>query len=120
MGGLVIAQAGGIDKGDTAWMLAATALVLLMTPGLGLFYTGLVRSKNALNTFMMSAGALGVVTVAWAFIGYSFAFDEGNGFIGGFGRMQTKLFRKRRPQQRHELSPGLVIEHIQHVDQRIF
>src|SRR3954453_9691312 len=66
-------------------MLTATALVLLMTPALGLFYAGLVRSKNALNTFMMSAGALGVVTVAWAVIGYSFAFDTGNNFIGGFG-----------------------------------
>ncbi|MEA2170283.1 MAG: ammonium transporter, Amt family [Solirubrobacteraceae bacterium] len=75
----------GIDSGDTAWMLAATALVLLMTPALGLFYAGLVRSKNALNTFMMCVGALGVVTIAWALIGYSFAFDDGNGIIGGFG-----------------------------------
>jgi Amt family ammonium transporter len=73
-----------IDSGDTAWILAATALVLLMTPALGLFYAGLVRSKNVLNTFMMSIAALGVVTVAWAVIGYSFAFSEGNGIIGGF------------------------------------
>jgi Amt family ammonium transporter len=72
-----------INAGDTAWMLVATALVLMMTPALGIFYVGLVRSKNALNTFMMSAGALGVVTVAWAAIGYSLAFDKGNGFIGG-------------------------------------
>jgi Amt family ammonium transporter len=65
-------------------MLVSTALVLLMTPALGLFYTGLVRTKNALNTFMMSVSALGVVTVAWFVVAYSFAFDEGNGFIGGF------------------------------------
>jgi ammonium transporter, Amt family len=74
-----------VDTGDTAWMLVATALVLMMTPALGLFYAGLVRSKNTLNTFMMSVAALGVVTVTWAVIGYSLAFSHGNGFIGGFG-----------------------------------
>ena len=73
-----------VDTGDTAWMLAATALVVLMTPGLGLFYAGLVRSKNTLNTFMMCIAALGVAMVTWALIGYSFAFSDGNGFIGGF------------------------------------
>ena len=52
-----------IDTGDTAWMLVATALVLLMTPALGLFYAGLVRSKNTLNTFMMCIGAIAVATV---------------------------------------------------------
>jgi Amt family ammonium transporter len=75
---------GQVDTGDTAWMLVATALVLMMTPALGLFYAGLVRSKNTLNTFMMSIGALGVVTVAWALVGYSLAFDKGNGIVGGF------------------------------------
>src|SRR4051812_31627022 len=73
----------GVDKGDTAWMLAATALVMLMTPALGLFYAGLVRSKNTLNTFMMSVAALAVVTVAWALVGYSLAFDGSGDFIGG-------------------------------------
>jgi Amt family ammonium transporter len=75
---------GQISAGDTAWMLVATALVLMMTPALGLFYAGLVRSKNTLNTFMMSIGALGVVTVSWAVLGYSLAFTRGGGFIGGF------------------------------------
>src|SRR5947209_7835010 len=74
-----------VNSGDTAWMLIATALVLMMTPALGLFYAGLVRSKNTLNTFMMSVGALGVVTVTWAVLGYSLAFSKGNRFIGGFG-----------------------------------
>ena len=74
----------GIDSGDTAWMLTATALVLLMTVGLGLFYAGLVRAKNTLNTFMMSIAALGVVTVTWALVGYSLAFGDGSGFIGNF------------------------------------
>ena len=73
-----------IDTGDTAWMLAATALVVLMTPALGLFYAGLVRSKNTLNTFMMCAAALSVAVVSWSMIGYSFAFADGNSFIGGF------------------------------------
>ena len=66
-----------IDSGDTAWMLAATGLVLLMTPALGLFYAGLVRAKNTLNTFMMSIAAIAVATVTWALVGYSLAFDGG-------------------------------------------
>jgi Amt family ammonium transporter len=67
---------------DTAWMLASTALVLLMTPALGFFYGGLVRAKNTLNTIMMSVAALAFVGVAWALVGYSFAFAPGSGFIG--------------------------------------
>ena len=73
----------GIDPASTAWMLVATALVLMMTPALGLFYAGLVRSKNTLNTFMMSVGAIGIATVTWALVGYSLAFDGSGGFIGG-------------------------------------
>jgi Amt family ammonium transporter len=72
-----------IDTGDTAWMLVATALVLMMTPALGLFYAGLVRSKNTLNTFMMSIGALAVATVMWAIVGYSLAFDGTGDLVGG-------------------------------------
>ena len=82
-----LAPIAQVDTGDTAWMLAATALVILMTPALGLFYAGLVRSKNTLNTFMMCIAALAVATVMWALVGYSFAFDEGNGIIGGFGHV---------------------------------
>jgi ammonium transporter, Amt family len=78
------AAAAKIDSGDTAWMLAATALVILMTPALGLFYAGLVREKSTLNTFMMSIAALAVATVCWAAIGYSLAFGKGIGFIGDF------------------------------------
>jgi Amt family ammonium transporter len=74
----------GVNAGDTAWILVATALVLLMTPALGLFYAGLVRAKNTLNTFMMCIAALAVATITWAAIGYSFAFSPGNGLIGGF------------------------------------
>jgi Amt family ammonium transporter len=78
-------MSGGIDTGDTAWMLVATALVLLMTPALGLFYAGLVRSKNTLNTFMMCVAAIAVATVTWAVIGYSLAFDGEGDLIGGLG-----------------------------------
>lgn len=74
-----------ISAGDTAWMLAATALVLLMTPALGLFYAGLVRSKNTLNTFMMCVAALAIALITWVVVGYSLAFDEGSSIIGGLG-----------------------------------
>ena len=76
-----------ISGADTAWMLVSTALVLLMTPALGFFYGGLVRGKNALNTMMMSVSALGFVGLAWALLGYSLAFSEGSGFIGGLSRV---------------------------------
>jgi Amt family ammonium transporter len=76
-----------IDSGDSAWLLVSTALVLMMTPALGLFYAGLVRSKNSLNTFMMCIAALGVVTVTWAVVAYSLAFDTGNNLIGGLGHV---------------------------------
>jgi ammonium transporter, Amt family len=72
---------------DVAWMLTATALVLLMTPALAFFYGGLVRPKNALNTMMMSFVALGFVGVSWAVIGYSLAFAEGSEYVGGLSRM---------------------------------
>jgi ammonium transporter, Amt family len=74
-----------IDTGDTAWILTATGLVLLMTPALGLFYAGLVRSKNSLNTFMMCLGGGAVAGIAWALVGYSIAFDTGNALVGGLG-----------------------------------
>ena len=70
-----------MNQADTVWMLISTALVLLMTPALAFFYGGLVRSKNALNTMMMSFIALGFVGVAWALVGYSLAFTTGNALI---------------------------------------
>jgi Amt family ammonium transporter len=71
-----------MNQADTAWMLIATALVLLMTPALAFFYGGLVRSKNSLNTMMMSFISLGVVGLAWALLGYSLAFTTGNAWLG--------------------------------------
>ncbi|MCZ0901472.1 ammonia channel protein, partial [Microcoleus sp. HI-ES] len=63
-----------IDSGDTAWMLVSSALVLLMTPGLAFFSGGLVRSRNVLNTMMMSLVMMGVIGVTWTLWGYSLAF----------------------------------------------
>src|SRR5687767_11703896 len=78
-------EESAINSGDTAWMLTSAALVLMMTgPGLALFYSGLVRKKNVLATMMQSFILMAVVSVLWAFVGYSLAFAEGNPFIGGF------------------------------------
>ena len=73
-----------IDTGDTAWLLAASALVLLMAPGLALFYGGMVRSKSVLNMMMMTFGALAAIVIIWVLVGYSIAFgdDVGGGLIG--------------------------------------
>jgi Amt family ammonium transporter len=75
--------APAISAGDTAWVLVSTALVAFMVPGLAFFYGGLVRSKSALNTMLMSLAALGVVTVQWVLCGYSLAFGPGSNWIGG-------------------------------------
>ncbi|GMV12769.1 MAG: ammonium transporter [Polyangiaceae bacterium] len=73
-----------INGSDTAWILVSTALVLMMTPGLALFYGGMVRAKNVLSTFMHSFFAMGIVTVAWVTVGYSLAFGETKGgLVGG-------------------------------------
>jgi Amt family ammonium transporter len=79
-----------MNQADTAWMLVSTALVLLMTPALAFFYGGLVRSKNALNTMMMSFVSLGIVGVVWAVIGYSLAFAAGNAWVGDGSRLFLK------------------------------
>ena len=80
---MLAAATTSVDTGDTAWMLVATALVLLMTPALGMFYAGLVRAKNTLNTFMMCLGAIVIAVVMWALLGYSLAFDGDGKIIGG-------------------------------------
>src|SRR5450759_2759880 len=63
-----------VDTGDTAWVIVCTALVLLMTPGLALFYAGMVRSKHALGMIMQNFVTMAVVTVTWVVVGYSLAF----------------------------------------------
>ncbi|WP_137925946.1 ammonium transporter [Cupriavidus sp. 2SB] len=79
------------NKGDTAWLLVATAFVILMTlPGLALFYGGLVRSKNMLSVLMQCLVIFSVVALLWAIYGYSFAFTEGNAFFGGVDRLFMK------------------------------
>ena len=79
------------NKGDTAWMLLATVLVIMMSiPGLALFYGGLVRSKNMLSVLMQVFSIFALITVLWAIYGYSLAFTQGNAFFGGFDRLFLK------------------------------
>ncbi|MCM2425890.1 ammonium transporter [Streptomyces sp. RKAG337] len=77
------ADAPKLDTGNTAFMLLSAALVMVMTPGLAFFYGGMVRVKSALNMLMMSFISLGIITILWTLYGFSFAFDSGNGFMGG-------------------------------------
>jgi Amt family ammonium transporter len=85
------AVAGAQSAGDNAWMLASSALVLLMTgPGLALFYGGLVRKKNVLATMMQSFILMAVITVIWAIFGYSLSFAKGSPFIGGLSYLFLK------------------------------
>ena len=73
----------GINSGDTAWMLCATALVLLMTPGLAFFYGGMVNSKNVISTMLQSFVAMGIISLLWVVVGFSLAFGSSiGGFIG--------------------------------------
>jgi Amt family ammonium transporter len=85
-GAVAAAEGGAIDTGDTAWLLVATALVMVMLPGLALFYGGLVRRKNVLSTIMHSFFGLALVSVVWVLVGFSLAFGTdvgGLGLIGG-------------------------------------
>ena len=89
------ADAPKIDTGNTAWMLASTALVLMMTiPGLALFYAGMVRKKNVLATLMQSFAICCLVTIVWCVCGYSLAFTNGNAYIGGLSQFMLQGFGK--------------------------
>ncbi len=84
----LLAQADELNGANTAWILSSTALVLFMTlPGLALFYGGLVRSKNILSILMQCFAIAGVVSILWVVIGYSIAFDTGNPYFGGMGKV---------------------------------
>ncbi len=77
----------GPNAGDTAWMLVSSALVLVMLPGLALFYGGMVRAKNVLSTTMHTFAAMAIIGVQWIVFGYSLAFGGSGSFIGGFGNL---------------------------------
>ncbi|MCY4497629.1 MAG: ammonium transporter [Rhodospirillaceae bacterium] len=86
--GPALAQTRNLDSGDTAWMMTASTSVLMMTiPGLALFYGGMVRKKNVLSTVIHSFAAACLITVLWIVVGYSLAFSEGWGIVGGFDRL---------------------------------
>src|SRR5690242_8540878 len=82
------AGAQQVDSGSTAWMLTSTALVLLMTlPGLALFYGGLVRTRNVLSILMQCFALCCVISLIWVVFGYSLAFGEGSGWVGGLSKL---------------------------------
>ncbi len=94
-----------LDRGDTAWMLTSTALVLMMTiPGLALFYGGMVRKMNVLATVMQSFAICCLVSILWMVIGYSLAFTEGNSIFGGFSRI---LLSGMEPGGSHPLAASI-------------
>ena len=98
------------DTGDTAWMLVSIAFVLLMTPGLALFYGGMVRRKNVLGTMMQSWILMGLISVEWALIGYSVAFDKGGSFFGGlkYAGLPWSEFNGQTPNDYAPTIPHLV------------
>src|SRR6059036_1958837 len=106
-----MSQTPAISAGDTAWVLGSSALVLLMTVGLACFYGGLVRSKNSLNTMMMSIVAMAAISVQWVVIGYSLSFAPGSGWLGGLdwvmfrhvGGEPNPAYAATIPQQAHSI-----------------
>src|ERR1041385_3331577 len=92
------AETPTLDTGNTTWLLVSTALVLLMTPGLAMFYGGLNRSKSVLNMMMMSFSCIGLISILWVVYGFCFAFGTNsnataNNFIGSFTEyLGTKNF----------------------------
>jgi len=93
-----------LNAGDTAWVLAATCLVIMMTvPGLALFYGGMVRKKNVLATLMQSFAACALITIVWVVLGHSLAFDGEGAYLGGFSNVFLKSMTK------DGLAPGTAI-----------
>src|SRR2546423_5868266 len=108
---MIQAPSPAISAGDTAWVLGSSALVLLMTVGLACFYGGLVRSKNSLNTMMMSIVAMGAISVQWVLVGYSLSFAPGSAWLGGLdwlllhhvGGDPNPAYAATIPQQAHAI-----------------
>ncbi|HUQ52664.1 MAG TPA: ammonium transporter [Gammaproteobacteria bacterium] len=101
----LLAGAQTIDTGSTAWMLTSTALVLLMTlPGLALFYGGLVRTRNVLSVLMQCFALCCVISLIWVLFGYSLAFGEGNGWIGGLSKLWMRTVEVGST---HSLAPAI-------------
>jgi Amt family ammonium transporter len=103
-----VAQAPALDAGNTAWMITATALVLLMTlPGLALFYGGMVRKKNVLSVLMQVFATACAVSLVWMVVGYSLAFTDGNAWIGDLSRvMLSGMTVDSRPLDLQTVSAG--------------
>lgn len=92
--GMQMVQMAAIDKADTAWILVSTVLVLLMTlPGIALFYAGLVRRKNVVNTLVAVFAVAAVVSLTWFAVGYSLAFSKSSAWLGGLDRAWFSAMR---------------------------
>ncbi|MDO8652796.1 MAG: ammonium transporter [Undibacterium sp.] len=106
-----LVDAGKINSGDTAWMLTSTVLVLLMTiPGLALFYTGMVRKKNALGTMAHSVATTCLVTILWVVLGYSLVFTENSPYLGGLDRFLLHgmaFFKEAGQLTVHQVAPTI-------------
>src|SRR5436305_6790326 len=99
---------GPINSGDVAWMLTATGLVLLMTPGLSFFYGGMVRTKNVVSTMLQSFVAMAVISILWIVVGFSLAF--GDSIHGVIGNQATYLMFKRVGIETHTvLAPTITL-----------
>ena len=92
----VVFAADAIDTGDTAWLIVSSALVLLMLPGLALFYGGMVRSKNVLSTSMHTFAAMAIIGVQWVVVGYTIAFGGEGKFFGSFANVMHYECRDSR------------------------
>ena len=95
-----------MDSGDTAWMLASTALVMIMLPGLALFYGGLVRRKNVLSTIMHSFFGLALVSVVWVIVGFSLAFGPDVGRLGPDRRPRLRRLQRTSASSRARSTPS--------------
>jgi ammonium transporter, Amt family len=100
-----------IDAGDTAWVLTAAALVMFMTPGLALFYGGMVRAKNVLTMLMQNFFCLGLVSVLWAVVAYSLAFGGTNQYIGNFDFAWLRHFNTAPPLLQLSIPPSLYMSY---------
>src|SRR5439155_24984196 len=90
----IFADGGKYSTADIAWIIVATALVFIMTPGLAFFYGGMVHRKNVLSTMIKSMIAAGIISVLWVVVGYSLCFGDDLGGIGFIGNPMTHLFFK--------------------------
>jgi len=105
---------GAMQAADTVFMFLATMMVWIMTPGIALFYGGMVKSKNVLNTAMHSFMPMAVISILWVLVGYSLSFSEGNSLIGGFGSAVLEFSQDHHYQNKSIKRLGIPDKFIEH------